>query len=74
MQSFVPVSQTFCGFVFYYRFYLALCSLGARGGLCCLKVTLYTVKKSIDFTVKYVGSGCQLFYRSFYGRLPVEHF
>ena len=34
----------------------------------------YTVKKSVDFTVKYLASGCQFFYRYFYGRLPVEHF
>ena len=31
-------------------------------------------KKSADFTVKYLASGCQFFYRYFYGRLPVEHF
>ena len=31
-------------------------------------------KKSIDFTVKYLASGCQFCYRYFYGRLPVEHF
>ena len=31
-------------------------------------------KKSVDFTVKYLASGCQFFYRYFYGRLPVEHF
>ena len=34
----------------------------------------YTVKKSVDVTVKYLASGCQFFYRYFYGRLPVEHF
>ena len=33
-----------------------------------------TVKKSEDFTVKYLASDCQFFYRYFYGRLPVEHF
>ena len=40
------------------------------------KVSLsYIVKKkSVDFTVKYLTSGCQFFYRYFYGRLPVEHF
>ena len=31
-------------------------------------------KKSIDFTVNYLASGCQFFYRYFYGRLPVDHF
>ena len=31
-------------------------------------------KKSVDFTVKYLASDCQFFYRYFYGRLPVEHF
>ena len=31
-------------------------------------------KKSVDFTVKYLASRCQFFYRYFYGRLPVEHF
>ena len=31
--------------------------------------TACTVKKSVDFTVKYLASGCQFFYR-----LPVEHF
>ena len=30
----------------------------------------YTVKKSVDFTVKYLASGCQFFNRYFYGRLP----
>ena len=35
--------------------------------------TAYTVKKSVDFTVKYLASGCQFFYRYYYGRLPVEH-
>ena len=30
--------------------------------------------KSVDFTVKYLASGCQFFYFYFYGRLPVEHF
>ena len=38
------------------------------------KNTEYTVKKSVDFTVKYLESGCQFFYRYFYGRLSVEHF
>ena len=33
----------------------------------------YTVKKSVDFTVKYLASGCQFFNRYFYGRLPVQH-
>ena len=32
------------------------------------------VKKSVALTVKYLASGCQFFYRYFYGRLPVEHF
>ena len=32
-----------------------------------------TVKKSVDFTVKYLAFGYQFFYRYFYGRLPVEH-
>ena len=31
-------------------------------------------KKSVDFKVQYLASGCQFFYRYFYGRLPVEHF
>ena len=31
-------------------------------------------KKIVDFTVKYMASGCQFFYRYFYGRLPIEHF
>ena len=31
-------------------------------------------KKYVDFTAKYLASGCQFFYRYFYGRLPVEHF
>ena len=30
--------------------------------------------KSVDFTVKYLASGCQFFYRYFYGRLLREHF
>ena len=34
----------------------------------------YTVKKSVDFTVKYLASGCQFTYRYSYVRLPVEHF
>ena len=37
-------------------------------------VIMYTVKKSVDFTVNYLASGCQFFYRYFNGRLPVEHF
>ena len=37
---------------------------------------MYTVKKSVDFTVKYQASayGCQFFYRYFNVRLPVKHF
>ena len=35
---------------------------------------LYTVKNPVDFTVKYLVSGCQSFSRYFYRRLPVEHF
>ena len=30
---------------------------------------LYTVKKSVDFTAKYLLSSCHFFYRYFYGRL-----
>ena len=37
-------------------------------------VIMHCKKKSVDFTVKYKASGCQFFYRYFYGRLPVEHF
>ena len=37
-------------------------------------VHVHCKKKSVDFTVKYLASGCQFFYRYFYGRLPVEHF
>ena len=37
-------------------------------------VIMHCKKKSVDFTVKYLASGCQFFYRYFYGRLPVEHF
>ena len=29
-------------------------------------------KKSVDFMEKYLASGCQFFYRYFYGRLSVE--
>ena len=32
------------------------------------------LKKSVDFTVKYLASGCQFFYHYFYGCVPVEHF
>ena len=39
-----------------------------------LPVLHHTVKKSVDFTVKYLASGCHFFYRYFYGRLPVGHF
>ena len=34
----------------------------------------YTVKKSVDFTVKYLATRCQSISRCFYGRLLVEHF
>ena len=37
-------------------------------------VIMHCKKKSVDFTVKYLASRCQFFYRYFYGRLPVEHF
>ena len=33
----------------------------------------YTVKKSVDFTVKYIASVCQFIYRYFYGPPPVQH-
>ena len=38
------------------------------------QLTSLHCKKPVDFTVKYLASGCQFFYRYFYGRLPVEHF
>ena len=38
------------------------------------RIYMYNVKKSVDFTVKYLASGSQFFYRYFYGRLPVQHF
>ena len=34
----------------------------------------YTVKTSVDFTVKYLATSCQSISRYFYGRLLVEHF
>ena len=37
-------------------------------------LTLCTVKKSVDFTVKYLATSCQSISRYFYGPLLVEHF
>ena len=34
----------------------------------------YTVKKSVDFTVKYLATSCRSISRYFYWRLLVEHF
>ena len=36
-------------------------------------VHIHCKKHSVDFTVKYMASGCQFFYHYFYGHLPVEH-
>ena len=41
------------------------------------KVLLHSIQytvKNVDFTVIFLASGCQFFYRYLYGRLPVEHF
>ena len=36
--------------------------------------SVHCKKNPVDFTVKYLASGCQSVSRYFYRRLPVEHF